>query len=192
MITGDKPQFPLDEAGVIADRIVDRLLPACHRIVVAGSIRRRKPMVSDIEILYVDQTEMRPSPYDMFKTAVFNHADQAIREMERDGTLKRRLSRVGKETYGELNKLMVHIASGIPVDLFATTEANFPNALVMRTGPRELNERIAVAARKQGFTWKVYGAGFENLITGEIVPMTSEREVFSFVDLPYAEPEHRL
>jgi len=191
MITGDKPQFPLDEAGVIADRIVDRLLPACHRIVVAGSIRRRKPMVSDIEILYVDQTEMRPSPYDMFKTAVFNHADQAIREMERDGTLKRRLNKMGNETYGELNKLMVHVASGIPVDLFASTERNFPNALVMRTGPKELNERIAVAARKKGFTWKVYGSGFESLTTGEIVTVASEREVFEFVDMAYLLPESR-
>ena len=188
----DKREFPGPEASEIANRLVDRMEPHCHRIVVAGSIRRRKPFASDIEILYVERTEMRPSLYDMFKTAVFNHADQAIREMERDGTLKRRLNKVGNETYGELNKLMVHIASGIPVDLFATTEANFPNALAMRTGPRELNERIAVAARKKGFTWKVCGPGFASLTTGEIVTMTSEREVFKFVDMEYLEPEHRI
>jgi DNA polymerase/3'-5' exonuclease PolX len=188
----DKLKIPLAEAVEVADWLVDRLAPACHRIVVAGSIRRRKPMVSDIEILYTAKVATGPSPDDLFAPLEVNCADQAIRELEREIILKRRLNKVGNETFGPLNKLMVHVASGIPVDLFASTERNFHNALVMRTGPRELNERIAVAARKKGFTWKVYGSGFENLTTGEVVVVTSEREVFSVVDLPYAEPEHRL
>jgi DNA polymerase/3'-5' exonuclease PolX len=188
----DKPKFPGPRASEIADWLADRLEPACHRIVVAGSIRRCKPMVSDIEILYTAKVATGPSPDDLFTPLEVNCADQAIRELEREVILKRRLNKIGNETYGPSNKLMVHVASGIPVDLFSVPEAHWFNSLVMRTGPRELNERIAIAARKKGWTWKVYGSGFESLTTGEIVRMTSEREVFAFVGMDYLLPEHRL
>lgn len=36
--------------------------------------------------------------------------------------------------YGSKNKLMRHRASGIPVDLFSATTANWFNYLVCRTG----------------------------------------------------------
>jgi len=45
---------------------------------------------------------------------------------------------------GPLNKLAVYVGSGIPVDLFATTEECWFNALVCRTGSAETNVKIAV------------------------------------------------
>jgi hypothetical protein len=38
--------------------------------------------------------------------------------MEKAGVLERRKNTIGRETFGPLNKLMRHRASGIPVDLF--------------------------------------------------------------------------
>jgi DNA polymerase/3'-5' exonuclease PolX len=90
---------------------------------------------------------------------------------------------------------MRHVASGIPVDLFATTEACWHNYLVCRTGPAESNIRIAAAAKARGWKWNPYGEGFSRggPLAGpeEARALRSEREVFEFVGLPYTEPEER-
>ena len=49
----------LTTANRIAGQVVDLLRPHCHRIEIAGSIRRRKPEPSDIEIVVL------PKPYDV-------------------------------------------------------------------------------------------------------------------------------
>ncbi|MDV7397174.1 hypothetical protein RZS08_37585, partial [Arthrospira platensis SPKY1] len=49
--------YDLLKAKKTADYLVQRMAPACHKIEIAGSIRRRKPLVHDIEIVaepYVD------------------------------------------------------------------------------------------------------------------------------------------
>lgn len=45
--------------------------------------------------------------------------------------------------WGEKNKLAVHVRTGIPVDFFAATEANWWNYLVCRTGGEQNNIAIA-------------------------------------------------
>ena len=43
----------IHEARAIADDVMVRLAPHCHRIQIAGSIRRLKPIVKDIEIVAI-------------------------------------------------------------------------------------------------------------------------------------------
>jgi DNA polymerase/3'-5' exonuclease PolX len=86
---------------------------------------------------------------------------------------------------------MRHVASGIPVDLFAATEENWFNYLVCRTGPAELNQRIAGEAKRIGWKWHPYGLGFTALDNGQESRVECEQDVFDFVGIPYAEPEDR-
>lgn len=58
---GDRPaagkkKFPAASAIQVAQSIVAALAPSCQRIEIAGSLRRRKQEVGDIEILYVAKT----------------------------------------------------------------------------------------------------------------------------------------
>ena len=46
-----KAKIPLAEAEEIASRVVEKLMPYCQRIEIAGSIRRRKAEIGDIEIV---------------------------------------------------------------------------------------------------------------------------------------------
>ena len=46
----------LDEATAIAERVVEILRPHCDRIEVAGSVRRGKPEVGDIEVVCIPRT----------------------------------------------------------------------------------------------------------------------------------------
>ena len=183
------------EASRVAYRLCAELDPHCDRSIVAGSIRRGKPRVGDIEILYIPKCEWRPMQVDLFTEQRINLADEAISVLERDGILERRRNAKGSEVFGPKNKLMRHVETGIPVDLFAATDENWFNYLVCRTGPAESNIRIASEARRRGWKWNPYGRGFSRGgplagPSGEFV-VQSERDVFEFVGLPYLEPSER-
>jgi len=176
-------------AMAVGAEVCEVLDPVCERWIVAGSIRRRRPMVGDVEILYIPRFGDRQ--VDLFTVASMSLADDAIESMLRSGLLAKRASRTGVFAWGDKNKLAVHQASGIGVDLFAATEATWWNALVCRTGGAESNKRIASRAIARGYHWNVYGPGFTQAATGEVVPMESEEAVFEFVGLEYEEPWDR-
>lgn len=85
---------------------------------------------------------------------------------------------------------MVHRASRIPVDLFATTREAWFNYLVCRTGPAESNTAIANAAIAKGWKWHPYDSGFTDQ-EGNWVYVRAERDVFDLVGLPYHAPPDR-
>jgi DNA polymerase/3'-5' exonuclease PolX len=195
----DKVRFPREVAMPIAEGIVYDLRPFCVRIEIAGSLRRQKADVGDIEILYIPVIIEEPDDTDLFATREADKAHDQIQKLERNGVLERRLSAAGHQAYGPKNKLLVHRASGIPVDLFAATTETWWNLLVCRTGPAELNQRIAAAAIAKGWHWQVYGPGFSRVVDGgEALPdrtethaVISEKAVFDFVGLPYRDPPDR-
>lgn len=52
-----KAKLPLKDAAALALLMVERLKPYCERIEIAGSIRRRKPEIGDIELLAIPKYE---------------------------------------------------------------------------------------------------------------------------------------
>lgn len=181
-------RYPWAVAMQIAEEIVYSLGPGCERIEIAGSLRRKKPDVGDIEILYIPTTQEEPDG--LFGSRVTSLADGRIEGLIRALILEKRHNAKGAEMFGEKNKLLRHVASGIPVDLFAATADNWWNYLVCRTGPAELNQRIAGEAKRIGWKWHPYGSGFTTQ-DGSEFRVDQERDVFEFVGLPYAEPGQR-
>lgn len=184
-------KWPRAAALAVAGEILARLEPFCGKITIAGSLRREKPAVGDVEILYVSNLGSRS--LDMFETVSVSLAEEVIEQMLTDGTLVKRLSKNGRSSWGARNKLAIHSRSGIPVDLFSTSLDSWWNYLVCRTGPAESNMRIATAALQRGYRWNPYGPGFTRLsdLTPS-PPMTSEEEVFQFVRLPFSKPTNRI
>ena len=168
----------LEKAKAIAEQLKELLAPACERIEIAGSTRRQKPDVGDIELLCIPK--------------FVNGVDMLDRELGAlfiQGLLCHRRNKRGSITYGAKNKLLLHRPSGIGVDIFSTTEECWPVALVVRTGGKDTNMRIAMAALRKGYQFHAYGKGFTTP-QGEIV-CHSERDVFEAVGLPYQAPEER-
>lgn len=157
---------------------------------VAGSLRRRKAEVGDVEILYIPRTEVRPVIGDMFQTAKVDLVDVAVKELMQRGVLDLREGEGGSKSYGPKNKFLTHLATGIPVDLFATIPTSWYNYLVCRTGSKESNMAISAAAHAKGWRWNPYGSGFSGP-DGAHHEVHSERDVFEFVGLPYLEPHER-
>jgi DNA polymerase/3'-5' exonuclease PolX len=197
MVNTEPTRFSADKATAVAQEIIDVLQDRCEKICVAGSLRRRKPFVKDVEILFVPKFEMaivNKPPTDLFAappvTQQVNMAETAIQCLLDAGLIAKRPNKNGVEAWGAKNKLGIHCHSGIPVDLFTATLDTFFNYLVCRTGGAENNVRICQAAISRGWKWNPYGIGFSRP-DGELAPMLSEREVFDFVGLPYLEPWQR-
>ena len=183
-----KRRWPRADALAVAREICARLSPHCERLVVAGSLRRKKQDVGDVEILYISRLEERQA--DLLTTEMVSLADEEIARMLADGTLSKRPSRTGGTAWGSKNKLALH-RSGLPVDLFRTAAESWWNYLVCRTGPADSNTRIATEAQRRGYQWNPYSSGFTRLADGTTFPMQSEEAVFAFVGLPYCAPEGR-
>jgi DNA polymerase (family 10) len=186
----DKPRFANSVGMKVAAELCALLKPGCDRIVVAGSLRRKRPTVGDVEIVYIPKIEDRPDPNDLFARKLVNQVDVILASLEERKVLERRLNANGSQVFGEKNKLMRHCATGLPVDLFSAVEANWHNYLVCRTGPAESNVRIATEAVKRGWKWNPYGLGFSR--GSEVYAVQSEQDAFEFVGLPYLVPEQRM
>ena len=162
----------------VAEALKAQLEPCCERIEIAGSLRRQRPEVGDIELLVIPR---RQGKVDLL--------DKAVKRLLFDGVLGYRRNSRGSLMYGPKNKFLLDIESRILVDIFSTDEQCWPVALVVRTGGKATNKRIATAAIRKGWRFRAYGRGY-NTPDGEEI-CHSEREVFEKAGLPYLEPWER-
>lgn len=163
------------------------------RFIFAGSLRRLKSEVGDIELVYVPRIEELPDPGDLLGNRIAtNHFDLKLNAWLQTGVIAKRVGPHGGTSWGPSNKLAVHTASGIGVDFFAADKINFWTLLVCRTGSAESDTRVASAAIKMGQTWNMY-RGFEDRESGELLYVPeSEEALFDYVGLPYRQPKDRV
>jgi DNA polymerase/3'-5' exonuclease PolX len=183
-----KRKYPRADALAVAREMVKWLTPHCERIICAGSLRRRKLEVGDVEILFIPKR--LPMRDGLFDIKWFEQTEIAFAAMFGGGLIPKRRNSFGSETWGEKNRLAVHVGSGIPVDFFLACEANWFNYLVCRTGSAESNVRIASTAQARGWKWNPFGTGFTDE-EGNLVRVEAERDVFELLGLPYLEPWKR-
>lgn len=187
MIAQERKVFERREAYTVAQEIIERIKDTTEWIQIAGSLRRERPHVKDIELLFIPRYN---TTFDLLGQPAdcVDCVDHILNQLYVENYLEKRLSVDGKPVWGQKNKLAVHTASGIAVDFFATTKENWWNALVCRTGGQRSNLQLAMAANKKGWSFEAYGCGFKHLRTGQHIQMFSEEEIFKFVGLPYREP----
>ena len=189
-----KTKHPRTMALDVIRPICAELTPLCEPgyLKVAGSLRRKKEFVGDVELVFVPRAIEIPDPADLFGKLVPGLATDAwLDECLAVGRLEKRLSVNDRPAWGPQNKLARHTASGIGIDLFFATRDNFWTLLVCRTGPKEFNARVCMEAEKRGQRWNPY-RGFEDRLTGELlfVPRT-EKALFDHFQWPYLEPWER-
>lgn len=186
----DKQKFPRAQALVVATQLMANLRPFCERIEIAGSLRRSKAEVGDIELLFIPK--MLKAKEGLFDTALVDQAAAAIDRMVAERIISPRKNVAGHiSAWGPLNKLALHLPSGIPVDFFSTTADNWWVSLVIRTGSKEMNLLLTTGSNRLNRTLHAYGAGITDRRTGELMPAKNEREVFWLCGVPYREPKDR-
>lgn len=159
------------------ERLVEWLAPFCERVEVAGSVRRRRPICNDIDIVAISKlTDQK----DLFG-AVVGQESHALRE------IKARASSDGWTILRGGPEVVSWLAKGVQVDLFLCTESTWGTVLVCRTGSKEHNIWLATCAKACGGHW-VPNAGI--YIDGRFYRQTEE-EVYAGIGLPALEPQLR-
>lgn len=167
---------PLEEAIPIAEDFVKRLGFA-KRVEIAGSIRRRRRIVSDIEIV------LEPSEIlvDMFGA-----------EKKPDVELVQHCCRTWGQPSkcgGKFIQVPDALGTGFTVDVFLVTPpAQFGSILAIRTGPAGLSQHCVTMMRGKGYR---HVAGHVETQGGELMPTPSEGHFFSFAGVEFVEPWER-
>ena len=179
-VSGEK-RYPRAQARVVANRLYWALLKSCQRIEIAGSLRRKKADVGDIELLCI------PNPTENLFFG--DTLDEAIKGLIADGVLSYRPNIKGSIIYGPKNKLLVHVASGIPLDVFSTDAKNLGMAMVVRTGSADFNKRMMQRFIDLGMRGHAYGGITSR--NGTEIECPDEETVFRHLGWDYIEPERR-
>ncbi|MBA7483022.1 DNA polymerase/3'-5' exonuclease PolX [subsurface metagenome] len=151
----------LERARSIADEVIKRLSPYCQRIGVAGSVRRQKPMVNDIDLVLI--------PNDLWSL----HG-----ELMKLGQLK---------MSGQ--KIMRVMIGNTQVDIYIADETTWATLLLIRTGSKDSNIRLCSLAKKKGWHLAASGDGLFN--AGERIAGDTEESIFKALGLPFQRPEDR-
>lgn len=184
---GAKRRYPAEAAWAVARELVDYLAPACERIEVAGSLRRGRADVGDVELLCIPA--IIKGGVNLLGPTYADALEEKLAAALASGRLAWRLNSRGRKVYGRLNKLLVHVVSDIPVDVFSTTPQNWGMAFLVRTGPKEFNIRVMKRFHDLGMRGHAYGGVADS--DGPELNCPTEEEVFRLLDWQYVPPEMR-
>ncbi len=153
----------LARAQSLAEEIVERLNPYCQRIQIAGSIRRKKPIVNDIDLVLI--------PSDLWNL----HS-----ELRLLGQVK---------VSGQ--KIMRVMIGNTQLDVYFADADTWATLLLIRTGSAGNNIRLASRAQKKGMRLSAAGDGLfdEN---GRRIAGDTEESIYHALGLPFQAPEGRV
>jgi len=156
-----------------AERAVEPLLgylretPELERLEVAGSYRRRKETIGDIDLLAI--------------------ASQPVPVMERF----RSYPQVDKILNAGDTKSTIVLGSGLQVDLRVVPAECYGAALIYFTGSKEHNVKLRRRAVERGLRISEYGVFNEHAGENECIAGREEADVYATVGLAWIPPELR-
>lgn len=165
MLKQQKERLPLEEVLPVAENIKEKFkqVPGIKRVEIAGSIRRRKETVGDIDILV--SSDKPKKIIDFFK----------------------KLSELNKFYGGGETKASGRLKIGIDIDLRIVPEKSFGAAWQYFTGNQLHNIQLRQIAKKKGYKLNEYG-----LFKGEKqVAGKTEEEIYQKLGLKSPPPAIR-
>jgi DNA polymerase (family 10) len=166
---GAKARTKLNEAEQVADPLQAYLqgVEGVKRVVIAGSYRRRKETVGDLDVLVTCKSG---SPV----MSRFTEFEDVVEVMSSGNT-----------------KSSVRLRCGLQVDLRVVPEVSYGAALYYFTGSKEHNIAVRKIAVGKGLKINEYGVFRGKGDDEECIAGASEEDVFKTVGLTYIEPELR-
>jgi len=164
---GKSVRFLLGEVLPVAQDIVRQIaaLPQTRQVSLAGSLRRRKETIGDVDILATS-----PEPARVMD--IFCSLPSVDRVLVRGPT-----------------RSSVVLTTGLQADLRVVKEDQYGAALQYFTGSKDHNIALRRLALERN--WKLNEYGLSDLSSGEKIAGKSEDEVYRMLGLPFIEPELR-
>ena len=170
-IEDQQERIPLEEANRIAQPIMKKLkkINGIEAVFAAGSLRRKKETIGDIDILCTTKTTPSKKMIEAIKEQPF------IKQIIVAGPTKISFS--------------IH-DSRIQVDIRLVDPDQLGAALLYFTGSKEHNIQLRSLAKQKGYKLNEYGVFKEK--TGEKVAGKTEEEIYQFFGYQFIPPEKRL
>lgn len=166
----------------LAERIVKELSPVTQRIEIAGSIRREKNLIGDIEIVCIAKQQL-----DLFGDPNGSLLAPHLEYLATEGRI------IKGDKWGEKYKKL-HIPSmpELSIDLFITTVPEWGYTYTIRTGCAEFSH-LLVTPRQQGgyLPGHLRVGGCRIWDDDKALPTPEEGELFAALGLVYVPPELR-
>lgn len=164
-------RMPLKEAEKIGNEILQGIknMPGVQKAELAGSLRRRKETIGDIDIVVQAEAKHRKKIVSLFTS----------------------LPQVDKILARGTTKASVVLKKGnVQVDIRLVHDYEYGAAMLYFTGSKEHNIKLRTIARNRGLKINEYGifdATTNNRLSG-----ATEEEMYRFLNLKYIPPEQRL
>ena len=157
------------DADRFAQTIRDHLAfcPSIEQIEVAGSYRRGKDTIGDLDFLVV--------------------SSNPVEVMDRFASVADVATIVGRGP----TKMSIRLANGLQVDMRVVPAESFGAALLYFTGSKDHNIVVRGLAKERGLKINEYGVFRINDGQEEFVAGRTEEEVYATLDLPWFPPELR-
>ena len=165
-------QLPLKHARKYAKQIAAEIAPYCHRVEIAGSIRRQRPFVNDIDLVVI------PRDMEALKLRCLQHCTPITR---------------GDAVFSFETKSLVQVdiftAQPERKELFQVTPSTWGSVLLCRTGSKAHNIYMCQCAAQKGWKWHTSHGLFN--ARGELLAGETEESIFSTLGLAFMKPEAR-
>lgn len=163
-------RLPLAEAEQTAKALIEKVrsIPGVQRAELAGSLRRRKETIGDIDVII---------------TAAEKDRKKIVRKFIA-------LPGIEKVIAAGTTKISIVLApKHIQVDARIVRDDEFGAAMLYFTGSKEHNIKLRSIARERGLKINEYGIFTRQ---GKRVAGATEEEMYHYLDLHYIPPEQRL
>jgi DNA polymerase/3'-5' exonuclease PolX len=167
-----------------AAKISEWLSDVCHRIEIAGSIRRGRPVCNDVDLVCIpkihEEKDMLGAITKRYSLVHEFLAEYARAYPDRCRWKTGLSNPNGKQFIVQLHKCQL--------DLWMASPENFGTRLLCRTGSMEHNLWLAQRAQAMGGKWESYDGVRLGL---KRFPAETEEQVYNALDLPFIEPKDR-
>lgn len=194
----------IDKAYVVAMELMALLEPHCLRVDIAGSVRRRKQDVKDIELVCLPKISEKVTPGLFENTTTMVVDSQFIETVNQFGIILK-----GNPASGKYVQIYI-TDHQINLDLFIPSSVDYYRQLAIRTGPAEYSYAvIATAWKRKGWcgsdqglrlmadcqerkdcsgksTWTCVNPEAETPPVWQ-----SEKEFYEWLNIPWQEPIYR-
>ena len=177
-------KIDLDQAAGIAQDIITHVRPSMSRIEVAGSIRRRKPVVGDIELVALPSDRER-------MVELLGDMGQFIKPGVPGA--------IPWDPNPDAKYLRMRLPSGANLDVFIASELNWGGLYLMRTGGAVGPDGKAFSGFVPGMfaRWKKVSGGGRmtgaqpTTTEGIQLPLLEEQDFFDLLGMDFVPPEER-
>ena len=180
----ERGKMELGKAQAIAEKLIEEFRPYCERVEVAGSIRRKKEFVKDIELVVIPKKILVPKNPQL---SFFDEAEMIEQWSPGYIEVVNRYKAIRGKAIGKATQRL--LPEGIVLDLFTANEKNWGMIYAFRTGSADYSHFVLAG----GYCKRGYRS-VDGFLTrdGNLIEVPEEEVLYKIIGMQWIEPEERI